>query len=186
MVLPVSVLAQIASILEELGIRYALIGSFASSLHGTYRTTADIDILADIKANQIHPLLERLVESFYADETAIRNAITRQTSFNAIHLDSVFKVDLFIPQDDGFDESQLQRRQLRKVADNSLYVTSAEDTVIAKLNWYRSGNEISKAQWTDVVSILAIQSNLEAEYLRFWAAKLGIADLLQKALDEAR
>ena len=49
MVPPISVLSLVTAALDTLGIRYALVGSFASSIHGLYRATADIDILADIK-----------------------------------------------------------------------------------------------------------------------------------------
>lgn len=94
MVLPISVLSLVTSELERLKIRYVLVGSFASSLHGLYRATADIDILADIKAEQVGPLHKALKEAFYVDELAMRNAITRGHSFNAIHFDSVFKAFL--------------------------------------------------------------------------------------------
>ena len=83
--LPLSVLSQIANTLEQHGIRYVLVGSFASSIHGMYRSTADIDILADIKMDQVRPLFEALRDRFYVDETAMRDAVVQRRSFNAIH-----------------------------------------------------------------------------------------------------
>jgi hypothetical protein len=38
MELPLSVLSQITVILEQLKVRYVLVGSFASSFHGLYRS----------------------------------------------------------------------------------------------------------------------------------------------------
>ena len=67
-------------------------------MHGMYRSTADIDILADIKADQVRPLFEVLKEGFYVDEHAMRDAVAQRRSFNAIHFDSVFKVDVFVPK----------------------------------------------------------------------------------------
>lgn len=183
-----SVLSQVAAILEELGIRYVLVGSLASSIHGLYRSTADIDILADVKAEQVPQLLTNLQKSFYIDEQAMRQAVAQRRSFNAIHLDSVFKVDFFIPKNEEFAQQQLQRRQLRKMpnSEDEVYVASAEDTILAKLRWYQAGAEVSSCQWTDVVGILGTnQRNLDRKYLKTWAEKLGLMDLLERAMAEA-
>ena len=186
--LPLSVLSQVTSILEQQNIPYVLVGSFASSLHGMYRSTADIDVLADIQAEQIHPLFEVLQNGFYVDEHTMREAVAQGGSFNAIHFDSVFKVDIFIARSDEFALSQLTRRQLRKISsdtDEAVYVASAEDTVLAKLRWYRAGHETSNTQWNDVSGVLGTsRGSMDLEYLRAWASKLGVEDLLQRALDQ--
>ena len=186
--LPLSVLSQVTATLEQKNITYVLVGSFASSIHGMYRSTADIDILADIHTEQIHPLLEVLQKSFYVDEHAMRDAVAQGRSFNAIHFDSVFKVDIFIARADEFALTQLNRRQLRKISpenDEALYIATAEDTVLAKLRWYRAGHETSSTQWNDVLGVLGTsRSSLDLEYLHTWASKLGIEDLLQRALDD--
>lgn len=188
--IPLSVLAQVANALEQLSIPYALVGSFASSMHGMYRSTADIDILADIKADQVHPLFEVLKKGFYVDERTMRDAVAQRRSFNAIHFDSVFKVDVFIPKDDEFARAQLDRRQLRKISPDSeeaVFVATAEDTVLAKLRWYQTGDETSITQWNDVVGILGTsRDTLDLDYLNDWSEKLGLIELLQKALDEVR
>lgn len=186
--LPLSVLSQVTSIVEQQNIPYVLVGSFASSIHGMYRSTADIDVLADIQTEQVHPLFEALKNSFYLDEHAMRDAVAQARSFNAIHFDSVFKVDIFIARSDEFALSQLTRRQLRKISsdtDEAVYVATAEDTVLAKLRWYRAGNETSNTQWNDVSGVLATsRGSMDLEYLRAWAGKLGVEDLLQRALDQ--
>ena len=188
--LPLSVLSQVAAILEQLGIRYVLVGSFASSIYGMYRSTADIDIVADIKAEQVSPLFEALRNNFYIDDQAIRDAVVRQRSFNAIHFDSVFKVDFFVAKSDDFSVAQLDRRQLRRISpdrDEAVYVATAEDTILAKLRWFRAGNETSSTQWNDVVGVLGTsRQTLDFDYLRSWAKELGVSDLLEKALDDVR
>ena len=188
--LPLSVLSQIANTLEQHGIRYVLVGSFASSIHGMYRSTADIDILADIKMDQVRPLFEALRDRFYVDETAMRDAVVQRRSFNAIHFDSVFKVDFFVPKTDDFSRAQLDRRQSRKLSrdrDETVWVASAEDTILAKLRWFRAGQEASTTQWSDVVGVLGTsRDTLDFEYLRKWAKELGVDDLLEKALDDVR
>lgn len=186
---PFSVLSQLASILEQQGITYVLVGSLASSMHGMYRSTADIDILADVKPQQVHPLINALGDAFYIDEQAVNRAIDLRQSFNAIHLDSVFKVDIFIPKADAFAKKQLARRELRKISadiEQMVYVATAEDTILAKLRWYLSGGRVSNTQWTDVVGIIGASSaRLDFDYLRAWAEKLGVTTLLAEAFEEA-
>ena len=187
---PFKVLSLVASVLEQQRITYVLVGSFASSIHGMYRSTADIDIVADIKSEQVIPLLNALQGSFYVDEHAVREAIDRRQSFNAIHFDSVFKIDIFIPKSDEFSRKQIERRELRKLApelEQMIYVATAEDTILAKLRWYDSGGRVSNNQWTDVVGIIgASATGLDLDYLHHWAGKLGLTDLLDKAFVEAQ
>lgn len=186
---PFTVLSLIASLLEQQRIIYVLVGSLASSMHGMYRSTADIDIVADVHSEQVIPLLTALQENFYVDEHAVREAIDRRQSFNAIHLDSVFKVDIFIPKSDEFSRKQIERRELRKLApdvEQMVYVATAEDTILAKLRWYESGGRVSNTQWTDVVGIIGGSSaRLDLDYLRKWSETLGLAELLDQAFNEA-
>lgn len=188
--LPLSVLSQIVDILEKQGIRYVLVGSFASSIHGMYRSTADIDIVADIKTEQVQSLFEALRDNFYVDDHVMRDAVVQRGSFNAIHFDSAFKVDIFIPKTDSFGMTELDRRQLRKISpdrDETVFVATAEDTILAKLRWYRAGHETSSNQWNDVVGILGTSRHtLDFQYLRTWAEELGVSDLLEKALSDVR
>jgi predicted nucleotidyltransferase len=188
--LPLSVLSQVTNILERENITYIVVGSFASSLHGMYRSTADIDILADIKTEQVHPLFEFLRNSFYVDERTIRDAVAQSRSFNAIHFDSVFKVDIFVAGSDEFAMEQLNRRVVRRLSpdkDETVYIATAEDTVLAKLQWYRAGNETSSTQWNDVLGVLGTSPNsLDLKYLDNWADRLGLTDLLQRAFEEVK
>lgn len=185
---PFAVLSLVVSILDQQRITYVLVGSLASSLHGMYRSTADIDIVADVKSEQVIPLLNALQKDFYIDESAVRDAIDQKQSFNAIHFDSVFKVDIFIPTSDNFSKQQIERRELKKLSpdlEQMIYVATAEDTILAKLRWFNSGGRVSDSQWRDVVGIFGASSKqLDLHYLRDWAANLGITDLLEKALSE--
>ena len=106
-----------------------------------------------------------------------------------MHLESVQKVDLFVLGDGVLDRRQLEGRVRVVVTDDpprELWIGSAEDQVLRKLSWYRSGGEVSDRQWRDVVGILAVQgSRLDAEQLRAVAEVLGLSDLLERALAEA-
>src|SRR5215216_2526559 len=99
---PLLVLLQVARVFEEQGIAYVVVGSFASSLHGVYRTTNGIDIVADIRLEQVGALFTALKDDFYIDEATARPAVMGHRFFNIIHFDSVFKVDIFVPPPNDF------------------------------------------------------------------------------------
>ncbi|HJS17342.1 MAG TPA: hypothetical protein VJ785_01240 [Anaerolineales bacterium] len=143
--------------LERLGIPYAVGGSLASSLHGVMRSTLDVDIVADMRLEHIQPMIAVLSKEFYADDEMMKDAIEHQSSFNLIHYETAFKVDIFIRKSRAFDQMQLERRRMSVISVNpeeSVYVTSPEDTVLAKLEWYRMGGEVSDRQWRDTPQAL--------------------------------
>jgi hypothetical protein len=95
-------------------------------------------------------------------------------------------VDVFIPKRRPFDQAQLERRILQVIAtdpERTAYMASAEDTILAKLDWYRQGGQVSERQWRDVLGVLRVQGDsLDMDYLRRQAAALGVADLLEQSL----
>jgi hypothetical protein len=175
--------------LEQLGIAYAVGGSLASSLHGVMRSTLDVDIVADMRLEHIPPLVAALSKEFYADAEMMRDAIENHSSFNLIHYETAFKVDVFICKLRAFDQMQLARRRTSVIAtdpEQSVYVVSPEDTILAKLEWYRMGGETSDRQWRDILGVLKIRAGkLDLAYLQTWASKLNVSDLLERALEEA-
>jgi hypothetical protein len=57
--------------------------------------------------------------------------------------------------------------------------------VLAKLEWFRRGGEVSERQWWDVVGVLRVARDADREYLRTWARALDVTDLLDRALAAA-
>jgi len=185
----IAVTLAVVDALEALDVPYAIGGSFASALHGVMRATMDADLVADLHLEQVEPLTKTLGDAFYADAETIRDAICRHGSFNLIHLATMFKVDIFVSRQRPFDRSQLARRRLHLLSEDPerhAYVTSAEDIVLAKLEWYRMGGEVSDRQWRDVLGVLKVQAGrLDQDYVRRMAVELDVTELLERAQEEA-
>jgi hypothetical protein len=179
----------VAAALDAAGVRYFVGGSVASALYGEARSTRDIDLVAAMLPHHVEPFLAALGNTYYADAAAINAAVAARRSFNVIHLDTMVKVDIFIPKGDAFGRSQFTRRtatQLSQDDPTTIYVASAEDTVLAKLQWYRDGGSVSDRQWNDVLGVLKVQgASLDRSYLAEWARELGLTDLLRRALEDA-
>jgi hypothetical protein len=182
------VATRVARALEALGLRYLVGGSLASSLHGLPRSSYDADILAEIPASRIDQLVRLLEADFYIDGEMIRHALRHRISFNLIHYDSGFKVDVFLLTDDPLLQEEMRRRQTQDVGDpdGPLYFATAEDMILQKLAWYRAGGETSERQWTDVLGILKVQGEaLDLDYVRRWAERRGLAELVSRAIAES-
>lgn len=186
---PAAVISAVIEALDRLGVPYYIGGSIAGGIHGVYRATADVDFVADLHAEQTEALAHLLESSFYADADMMRDAIRHRSSFNLLHLETGFKVDIFIPRRRAFDRSLFERRvslPLTAAGEGHAFVSDVEGTILAKLDWYRAGGEVSERQWTDILGILKVKGpDVDRAYLRHWAAELGLTDLLERALDDA-
>ena len=137
--------------------QYAVVGSVASSARGSYRATDDIDVLAEILPEQAAALAEALGQDWYADAQQIRRALRARRAFNVIYIPFSQKVDIFSVIDE-FCAIQLRRATNLPLpalgSDVEYPVTSAEDIVLAKPQWYKAGGEISDRQWSDIVKVI--------------------------------
>lgn len=183
------ILLLVTQTFDHIGIPYAVGGSLASSLYGIMRATLDVDIVADMRREHIEPLVAAISQEFYADAGMIHGAIEHHGSFNLVHYETAFKVDVFIRKTRAFDRLQLERRRFLVIAtdpERGIFVASPEDTILAKLEWFRLGGEVSNQQWRDILGVMeARPGELGLDYLRQWANELGVSDLLERALREA-
>ena len=179
---------RIAEVLDDLEVRWFLGGSLASSIHGIPRATLDADIVADLRAPLVSAFLRALGKDWYMEEQSVRDAIRNRSCFNLIHLGSAMKVDIFVPKLRRFEGGQFSRALRIPVAEGStikIPVCSAEDIVLAKLEWYRAGGELSDRQWGDILSVLRVNAkNLDFEGMRERAIELAVSDLLASALTQ--
>ncbi len=143
--------------LDDLAIPYFVGGSVASSLLGIPRATIDIDLIADLRVTDVPRLVAAVESNYYVESGSIREAIRHRSSFNLIHLATMFKIDIFVLKSDPLALAEWSRRLIINLPGEptaALPVASAEDMVVQKLIWYRLGSGISERQWQDVLGIL--------------------------------
>ena len=183
-------LGPVLDALQALGVRHYVGGSIASSAHGVARASIDADVVAELRPEHARPLVAALFSAYYVPEERVRDALARRASFNVIHLETMVKVDVFVSKGRPFDRRAMGRaRPLWPGAEAggpALLLASAEDIVLAKLEWYRRGGEVSDRQWTDVLGVLRVGGeSLDRPYLETGAVELGVADLLVRAMRDS-
>lgn len=182
---PVAVALHVGALMDALGVRWVVGGSMASAAHGGPRATQNVDMVVELRRKHEKHFLEALDRDYYIDTEAVSDAGRNAGSFNAVHFTSGIKVAFFVAGDDAFETERLNQRQRVDMPGGPLYVDTAENTLLRKLEWYRRGGEVSERQWRDVQAIARIQGDrLDRERLRVWAVRLGVTDLLERLLTE--
>ncbi len=182
----VSALAPVARALEELGVRYYVGGSVASSFHGASRSTMDVDVVCELQVSAVSNFIKLVGNDFYVSEVAVHDAIRRQSCFNLIHYPTSFKVDMFVSRGRPFDQQTLARavvQSLGTATTVSVPIASVEDIIVVKLEWFRLTDETSERQWNDVCRLVALQGNkIDTERLRQAGQSIGVDDLVERLI----
>ena len=164
--------------LEAADIPYMVVGSYASTFHGEPRMTRDIDVVIDPTEASIKLLIDLVDhDRFYVGDA--EDAFHHRSMFNLIEPSTGWKVDFIVRGDRPFSEVEFERRLPTQIAGVQVFIDTAEDTMLAKLEWGAASK--SDRQMNDVVAIAANQQ-VDREYLAHWANELGIAPELERAL----
>ncbi len=173
----IGVLGQILDVLEEVGIPYMIVGSFASGFHGEFRATQNADIVIDPAPEQLGTFLDRVRTDFYVSSEAAVEALARRTQFNLVHFESAWKIDLIVRKERPFSRMEFERRQAGSVGDHPAAINSPDDVILSKLEWATASR--SERQVRDAAGVVATWGDaLDWDYLDRWAKQLAVADLL--------
>lgn len=179
-------LEEIVAELDRAAIDYMLAGSFASSFHGAPRTTHDIDIVMAPTRDRLDRFVRELdPELYYVSEIAVEEAWRRRGMFNVISLESGWKIDLILRKDRAFSRAEFDRRIRVDLAGLAVWMATAEDTVIAKLEWAKTGE--SERQLRDVAGIVSRTGDrLDRPYVEYWVETLGLTEQWWQVTDTER
>ncbi len=157
-------------------------GSYASSAHGTPRATNDIDIVIAPTPPQLSGLMRELpADRYYADEEDAFQAFETRNQFNIIDFATGWKADLIFQKDRPFSEVEFIRKRPHRIGSTNVFLTTAEDILLAKLEWHTIGE--SARQLEDAAGIIRRQGDkLDRGYVEQWVGELGLHEAWQKAL----
>jgi hypothetical protein len=175
-------MARLTQALETANVPYMICGSVASFFHGVPRTTQDVDLVVQLTGFDVPRLLQCLPDDdFYVSESAALDAVRSQRQFNVIDMQTGWKADLIIKKRRPFSRLEFDRRVKVALMGVEVWVASAEDTVLSKLEWASAAG--SERQIRDAAGIVQVRGDgLDVAYLREWAAELGVSTVLEELL----
>jgi hypothetical protein len=170
-------LREVSRLLDAERVAHMVVGSFASTTYGVVRTTFDLDLVIDPSTEQLDRFVTALdVDRFYVDRDAALDAFRRRSMFNVIDMTSAWKLDLIVRKARPFSIEELARRRIATLFGMQVPMATAEDTILAKLEWAHAGS--SERQLDDVAGILDVRGNeLDLAYIERWLDELGVRDL---------
>jgi hypothetical protein len=175
----------VIDVLEEQQIVYCIGGSLASGVYGEPRYTHDIDVVVDLRLDQVARLCQAFpAPEFYVSQQAAREAVTMRSQFNVIHPTSGQKIDFMIARDDAWGRSQLGRRRREEiVVGRPGYAAAPEDVILAKLWYYHDGG--SDKHLRDIAAMLQVSGDLiDRGYIDRWARELGYTEEWRAVLEK--
>jgi len=175
------VFQRLTSALNRAEIAYMVTGSFAGAYHGIPRATQDIDIVIETTSDQLRRLIDLLPESeYYVDVDAAMSARSHESLFNVVDIATGWKIDFIVRKSRPFSEEEFRRRRKIDISGIDVFVASAEDVIVSKLEWSKLSQ--SSRQIEDAAAILRIRwESLDHIYLEKWIATLGLGNQWNEA-----
>jgi hypothetical protein len=172
-------LVPVVDLLNELQIPYMLVGGIALNYYSVPRLTHDADILIEMKPEHAQMLADRLKPAYHVDSDSVREAIESRREFNLIHLETGFKVDLWVLEDTKFDRLRFSRRVSGQVFGRNVFLSTPEDLILVKLVWFKESD--SQKHYLDALGLYRAQGDtLQRNYLRDQAGDLSVAGLIKQ------
>jgi hypothetical protein len=175
------VLQLVVQHLESAGISYMVSGSTALGFYGRPRMTRDIDIVIELRLDQVKPLDFLFSPEFNVDTEEIADAIKRQSIFNLVHEATVVKVDFIIRKSTEYRRVEFDRRREFLASGQRVWVVAPEDLVLSKLVWAKDSH--SEFQLRDVRSMIELLPQMDRDHLSRWARELGVDALLREVTE---
>jgi len=171
----------LCSYLDEKEIRYALVGGVTLPLLGAPRSTADIDIIVDIREEQVGGLTDFLAsKGFFASEQDLLAALEEKSHCTIEDKDSPYRIDLKGAYSTREKETLEHAKQL-EVLGIRVWMQDAEDGIAHKLLY---GTEQDKR---DAMTIYVRQlPRLDMSRLERLCKELGVSKELEEIKEEAK
>lgn len=134
--------------LGKLGIPFMLTGSMAMSFYARPRMTRDIDLVVDLKPENVPKLVAAFEADYYVSASSVHDAVRQRSQFNLIHLKSVIKVDCIVRKNSEHALAEFERRRGVTAGEVKTTIVAKEDLILAKLSCARKSE--SDIQLTDV------------------------------------
>jgi hypothetical protein len=167
--------------LNEAEIPYMISGSIAANYYTIPRMTRDIDIVIELKEDDVDKFVALFEDDFYINREMILNEVSRKGMFNLIYNRYVIKIDFIIKKSSAYQNAEFSNRKQVLIDQCPMWIVSAEDLVVSKLLWAKESH--SEMQLKDVANLMETVNNLDSKYIGNWIRELGLEEIYKEADD---
>jgi hypothetical protein len=125
-------LAALAAVMAERGLRWYLFGAQAAIIWGSPRLSADADVTAELQLEQVEPFLEAMRRHGFDPVISDADFVERTRVLPFVHLRTRMPVDVVLAGP-GLEQEFLQRAISVDVDGTSIPVISPEDLIVTKV-----------------------------------------------------
>ena len=164
--------------LQKGELSYMITGSIAANFYAVPRMTRAIDIVIEIKKEDVDRLLALFEKDFYIDRDSVIEAVEQKGMFNLIHNEYVLKIDFIIRKDLPYRKLEFERRHEIEIDGIPMWIVSPEDLVLYKLFWAKES--FPEMQLGDVKNLLRMVKDLDIRYIKKWIQPLDLEKVYEK------
>jgi hypothetical protein len=161
----------VCSELEKISLDYMLSGSAAVGFYSPSRNSNDIDVIINIKEEDIEKFISTFGERFFIQPETVRQEIKRKGMFNIIDTRSSFKIDFILKKNSEYREHEFSKRKKVQYLGTDLWIVSLEDLILSKFIWIQELE--SEMQKRDIAGLLR-NNSVDYDYLQTWISKLHL------------
>jgi hypothetical protein len=163
--------------LNRAGIRYVIGGSVAAIFYGEPRFTQDVDMVVFLNEAAIRQLPQIFPPKDFhlppPEVIAAEVARVQRGQFNIIHLETMFKADIYPTGRDEFNAWAFRNKRSIIYQSEALVLAPPEYVIVRKLEFYREGG--SDKHLRDIRSMLNISGGeIDRVALDAWIRARGV------------
>jgi hypothetical protein len=174
-------LNRVVQVLDGLGIDYLVSGTLACTVQGGTEPAPGIHLVVALTPDKVNALLAAFdPHAHHLKREAVEQAVRPDSAvraFTLLCLDEDEAVAFWVLTGDPFDQARFGRKVAGEVSGVPVKLSAPEDTILAKLQLAQltGGGSFSEEQLAYARSVYRRhKDHLDRDYLKTWAAHLGI------------
>ena len=144
--------------LNKLAVQYMVTGAVAATIYGEPRLTHDIDLVIDLRLQDIERFINAFpLEEFYcppAEVVRLETGRPQRGHFNLIHHETGLKADIYASGRDSLQKWGLANRKAVLIGGENVWLAPPEFVILRKLEYYREGG--SEKHLRDIAGMLEL------------------------------
>lgn len=173
-----AVLKAVCRKLGVAGIPYMITGSIAANFYAVPRMTRDIDIVIEIRKQDVDHMADLFKKDFYIDKESISEAIDTHGMFNILHNEYVIKIDFIVRKESAYRKLEFERRREVVFEGQKISIVSPEDLILSKLFWAK--DSLSETQLGDVKNLMRMVKGIDMSYIDTWVRSLNLQEIYRR------